>query len=106
MRYRFWVPSVVLFGAALGLRATLRLARGGGVGGEGAAQVFGIDRDRDAGALLLQQHGGTRVALVPAAVAFLASAEASYINGQTLFVDGGFTAAGMIARDVTARSDG
>ena len=37
---------------------------------------------------------------IAAAVAFLASAEAAYVNGQTLFVDGGFTAAGMIARDV------
>jgi 3-oxoacyl-[acyl-carrier protein] reductase len=41
---------------------------------------------------------------IAAAVAFLASAEASYINGHTLFVDGGFTAAGMTARDVARRS--
>src|SRR5712692_3474048 len=53
------------------LSPALRLRRYGGVGGKGAAQVCGIDRDRDAGALLLQQHGGTRVALVPAAVARL-----------------------------------
>jgi 3-oxoacyl-[acyl-carrier protein] reductase len=42
---------------------------------------------------------------IAAAVAFLSSEEASYINGQTLCVDGGFTVAGMIARDVVARSD-
>src|SRR6266849_3826279 len=52
----------------------------------------------------LERYGAPQE--IAAAVAFLASAEASYINGQTLFVDGGFTAAGMIARDVTARSDG
>ena len=36
---------------------------------------------------------------IAAAVAFLASAEASYVNGQTLCVDGGFTAAGVTAED-------
>src|SRR5947207_3569928 len=33
-------------------------------------------------------------------VAFLASDDAAYINGHTLSADGGFLAAGMIARDV------
>ncbi|QDZ01066.1 SDR family oxidoreductase [Nitratireductor mangrovi] len=35
---------------------------------------------------------------VAAAIAFLLSPEASYINGQTLAVDGGFLAAGIIRR--------
>jgi 3-oxoacyl-[acyl-carrier protein] reductase len=52
----------------------------------------------------LERYGAPQE--IAAAVAFLASAEASYINGQTLFVDGGFTAAGMIARDVAPPSDG
>jgi 3-oxoacyl-[acyl-carrier protein] reductase len=37
---------------------------------------------------------------IAGAVAFLASDDAAYVNGHTLSADGGFLAAGMIARDV------
>jgi 3-oxoacyl-[acyl-carrier protein] reductase len=37
---------------------------------------------------------------IAAAVAFLASDEAAYVNGHTLCVDGGLVPTGMIARDV------
>jgi 3-oxoacyl-[acyl-carrier protein] reductase len=37
---------------------------------------------------------------IAGAVAFLASDDAAYVNGHTLCADGGFVAAGMIARDI------
>ncbi|HEX3501441.1 MAG TPA: 3-oxoacyl-ACP reductase family protein [Stellaceae bacterium] len=46
----------------------------------------------------LQRYGTP--AEIAGAVAFLASDDAVYVNGHTLSVDGGFLAAGMIARDV------
>ena len=40
---------------------------------------------------------------VAAAIAFLASGDASYINGQTIAVDGGFTAAGLRVKNLDNR---
>ncbi|MBS9722191.1 SDR family oxidoreductase [Tianweitania sp. BSSL-BM11] len=44
-----------------------------------------------------KRYGTTRE--IANAVAFLISDEASYINGQTLAVDGGFTTAGLMVRE-------
>lgn len=44
-----------------------------------------------------QRYGTTRE--IANAVAFLVSDEASYINGQTLAVDGGFVSAGLMVRE-------
>jgi 3-oxoacyl-[acyl-carrier protein] reductase len=46
----------------------------------------------------LQRYGTPEE--IAGAVAFLASDDATYVNGHTLSADGGFLAAGMIARDV------
>jgi NAD(P)-dependent dehydrogenase (short-subunit alcohol dehydrogenase family) len=43
------------------------------------------------------RYGTTRE--IANAVAFLVSDEASYINGQTLAVDGGFSTAGLMDRE-------
>ncbi len=40
---------------------------------------------------------------IASAVAYLASAEAAYVNGVTLFVDGGFAGVGAVASDVAPR---
>ncbi len=40
---------------------------------------------------------------IASAVAYLASAEAAYINGVTLFVDGGFSSIGAVASDIAPR---
>lgn len=37
---------------------------------------------------------------IASAVAYLASAEAAYVNGTTLFVDGGFASVGAVASDI------
>lgn len=42
---------------------------------------------------------------IASVVAFLAGAESSYVNGQTIYVDGGFTAIGVVARDVAPRAN-
>ncbi len=39
---------------------------------------------------------------IASAVAWLASAEAAYVNGTTLFVDGGFASVGAVASDIQA----
>ncbi len=51
-------------------------------------------RDTYTAMVPLGRYGSTQE--IAAAVAFLASAQASYVNGQILAVDGGFIAAGML----------
>ena len=59
-----------------------------------AQQVHSADiRTSYRDAIPLQRYGTTQE--IAAAVAFLCSDAASFINGQTLAVDGGFDAAGV-----------
>lgn len=42
---------------------------------------------------------------IASVAAFLAGPESSYVNGQTIYVDGGFTAVGIVANDIARTGD-
>jgi len=55
-------------------------------------------RDTYNSTIPLHRYGTTEE--IASAVTYLSTDEAAYVNGQTLCVDGGFVAAGIMARDV------
>ena len=68
----------------------------GPVDTELARKVHANDGTREAYLYLVPQHRYGEAKEIAAAAAFLASDEASYINGHTINVDGGFGAAGLM----------
>jgi dihydroxycyclohexadiene carboxylate dehydrogenase len=90
MSLRFANKIAIVTGAGNGIGVPLSTR----IAGEGASVVL-ADKDEGAAQAVCRQ--------IAAAALFLASEDASYITGQTIAVDGGFSAAGLRVKNLSAR---